>query len=145
MTAVEVQGDILTVKSTGAGSGRGGKQRQGHRLRQQVRCRLRGRHRCNTQRQSRRMIGSTFAGWSGALQRCANDMHGNGPGRNRSDRQLVPGWRLAVAEAVVSGGGSGGLTLKVATSNPGTVTSNVGGINCGNVCQTNYAAAPASR
>ena len=77
--------------------------------------------------------GSTFAGWSGACS-----------GAQSTCTVTVRGAVAATANWTKSttGGNGGGsaLTLKVATSNPGTVTSNVGGINCGSVCQANYAA-----
>ena len=137
MTAVEVQGDNLTVKSAGTGSGRVESSDKviacGNKC---VAAYVAG---TAVTLSAKADSGSTFAGWSGACS-----------GAQTTCTVTVRGAIAATAnwsQAVTgggggggSGGGSGGLTLKVATSNPGTVTSNVGGINCGNVCQANYAA-----
>ena len=40
-------------------------------------------------------------------------------------------------------GGTTSFQLKLSTSNPGVVTSDVGGINCGTACQANYATSTA--
>jgi hypothetical protein len=81
--------------------------------------------------------GSTFTGWTGACS-----------GTEPTCRVIVGGLVNVGAKftaAPVTGGGGGGgttagsLTLKVATSNPGVVTSNVGGINCGTACAATVA------
>jgi hypothetical protein len=92
--------------------------------------------------------GSTFTGWTGACS-----------GTEPTCRVIVGGLVnvgatfTAIPSAGGGGGGGGGtttppapagnLTLKVATSNPGTVTSNVGGINCGSACSASVAAGTA--
>ena len=76
--------------------------------------------------------GSTFTGWTGACS-------GSAP----TCRVIVGGLVNvgATFTATIGGGGGGGggattanLTLKVSTSNPGTVTSDIGGVNCGTAC-----------
>jgi hypothetical protein len=83
--------------------------------------------------------GSTFAGWQGA---CAGSPSTgcNVPTTNAD--QII----TAVFDAVAKGGGGGGgggggstFTLSIGRSNTGTVTSDVGGINCGSVCSAKYA------
>ena len=72
---------------------------------------------------------STFAGWTGAC---------TGTG----DCTVTPAGATTVtanfaAQATGGGGGGGGsttYTLQVKNSNPGTITSDVGGINCGSIC-----------
>ena len=137
MTAVEVQGDNLTVKSAGTGSGR--VESSDKVIACGNKCVAAYVADTAVTLSAKADSGSTFAGWSGACSgtqtTCTVSVRGA--------IAATANWSQAVTGGGGgggSGGGSGGLTLKVATSNPGTVTSNVGGINCGNVCQANYAA-----
>jgi hypothetical protein len=80
--------------------------------------------------------GSTFTGWTGACS-----------GTELTCRVIVGGLVEvgATFTAIPSAGGGGGaaapgnVTLKIATSNPGVVTSSVGGINCGTACSASVA------
>jgi len=130
MTAVEVQGDNLTVKSAGTGSGRvEGSDKVIACGNKCVAAYLAG---TAVALSAKPDSGSSFAGWSGACS-----------GTQTTCTVTVRGGITATANwaRAASGGNGGGnaMTLKVATSNPGTVTSNIGGINCGSVCQANYA------
>jgi len=139
MTAVEVQGDNLTVKSSGAGSGRVDSSDKviacGNKC---VAAYVAGSAVTLTAKAD---SGSSFAGWSGACS-----------GSQTSCTVSVRGAVAATANWTQAatgggGGGSGGggggssFTLKVATSGAGTVSSNAGGINCGNVCQASFTTA----
>lgn len=80
--------------------------------------------------------GSTFTGWTGACS-----------GTEPTCKVIVGGLVNVGATFTpipsASGGGGGtttsNFTLKVATSNPGTVTSSIGGINCGSACSATVA------
>ena len=80
--------------------------------------------------------GSVFSSWTGACSgtalTCSVIVNG-----------LVNVGATFTALPAAGGGGGGGTTsnptLKVSTSNPGTVTSNVGGINCGTACSATVA------
>lgn len=77
--------------------------------------------------------GSTFTGWTGACS-----------GTEPTCRVIVGGLvevGAAFTPIPPAGGGTpvATLQLKVSTSNPGVVTSNVGGINCGTACAANVA------
>lgn len=81
--------------------------------------------------------GSTFTGWTGACS-------GSAPTCTVIVGGLVKVGATFTPIPSTGGGGGGGSTtsnptLKVSTSNPGTVTSNVGGINCGTVCSATVA------
>ena len=83
--------------------------------------------------------GATFSGWTGA---CA----GNATTCTvRLDAESTVGATFATQVAGgggdAGGGGGGGstFTLSVSRSSPGTVTSDVGGINCGSTCSAKYA------
>lgn len=83
--------------------------------------------------------GSTFTGWTGACS-------GSAPTCTVIVGGMVNVGATFTAIAAAGGGGTiatGNLTLKVATSNPGTVTSNVGSINCGSACSATVAAGTA--
>ena len=80
--------------------------------------------------------GNTFSGWAGA---CVG---------NAATCTVVLNAESSVTAtfaAVVGGGGGGGgagtpsFTLSIGRSNPGTVTSDVPGINCGNTCSAKFA------
>ncbi len=90
--------------------------------------------------------GSSFTGWtgdcSGAAAACTVIVNG----------QVDVGATFTATSAAGGGGGGGGgvvvgtpgnVTLKVSTSNPGVVTSDVGGINCGAACQATVASGTA--
>lgn len=142
MTAVEVQGDNLTVKSAGAGSGRI------ESADKVISCG----NKCVSPYVAGTAVtltakadsGSTFAGWTGACSgtqsTCTVTVRGA--------VATTANWTQATTGGGGGGGGGGGngnsgFTVKVATSNPGIVTSNVGGINCGTACQASYAAGSA--
>ena len=79
--------------------------------------------------------GSTFTGWTGACS-----------GTEPTCRVIVGGLvEVGATFTPIPGSGGGGGTpvatvqLKVSTSNPGVVTSNVGGVNCGTACTANVA------
>ncbi len=81
--------------------------------------------------------GSSFTSWTGACSGAAATCTVSVNGQDDVGAVFTP---------LPSGGGGGGggtatptLQLKVSTSNPGVVTSNVGGINCGTVCSANVA------
>ena len=78
---------------------------------------------------------SHFVGWSGACSGTALTcvLPVNDPGINV----------IALFEANAPAGGGGGgatqYTLSIGRSNPGTVTSDLSGINCGNTCSAKFA------
>jgi hypothetical protein len=83
--------------------------------------------------------GSAFTGWQGA---CAGVLTPICNVVASGTDQLI----VAVFDAVAKGGGGGGggggastFTLSVGRSNSGTVTSDVGGLNCGSVCSAKFA------
>jgi uncharacterized repeat protein (TIGR02543 family) len=82
--------------------------------------------------------GSTFIGWTGACS-------GTAPSCTVIVGGLVKvGATFTPTPSTGGGGGGGGtttsnFTMKVSTGNPGTVTSNVGGINCGTACSATVA------
>lgn len=137
MTAVNVQGDFITVTKSGTGSGNAD---SADRL---ISCGSK----CVSPYAAGTVMtltakansGSTFAGWTGACTgtgSCTVTVNGAGNVGAIFNAQTP------------SGGGGGGtptasLQLKVSVSNSGTVTSNVGGINCGTICQATYAAGTA--
>jgi len=89
--------------------------------------------------------GSVFSGWGGA---CG----GNEPTCSvmvNDALNVTAAFVVAPAPAPAPGGGGGGgggvvapgnFTLKVSVSNSGTITSDVGGINCGLACSATVAA-----
>ena len=139
MAAVEVQGDNITVTKAGTGSGQ--VDSADKRLSCGNKCVSPYSAGTAVTLNAKANSGSSFVGWSGA---CA----GTG-----SCVVTINGITEAIAtfNTVAAGGGGGGgggtttasFQLKVSTSNPGTVTSDVGGINCGAVCQANYASGTA--
>lgn len=80
--------------------------------------------------------GSAFTGWTGACS-------GTAPSCTVIVGGLVNVGATFTPIASTGGGGggtpTGNFTLKVSTSNPGTVTSNIGGINCGTACSASVA------
>jgi hypothetical protein len=78
--------------------------------------------------------GSAFSGWTGACS-----------GTEPTCRVIVGGLvNVGATFTPIPGTGGGGtatpsVQLKVSTSNPGVVTSNVGGINCGTACSATVA------
>lgn len=78
--------------------------------------------------------GSIFGGWQGP---CAGSLANTCNVTTTNADQVI----VAVFDAVAKGGGGGGstFTLSVGRSNPGTVTSDVGGLNCGSVCSAKFA------
>jgi uncharacterized repeat protein (TIGR02543 family) len=132
MTAVNVQGDFINV--TKSGTGGGNVDSTDKRISCGSKCASAYPAGTAITLTAKANSGSTFAGWTGAC---------TGTG---SCTVTVNGARAvgAVFNAQApSGGGGGGTTgsvqLKVSASNSGTITSDIGGINCGTVCQANYA------
>ena len=81
--------------------------------------------------------GSTFTDWTGACS-------GSAPTCTVIVGGLVDVGATFTAIRGTGGGGGGGAAtlsaqLKVSSSNPGVVTSNVGGINCGSACTATVA------
>lgn len=134
MTAVNVQGDFVVVTASGTGGG------NVDSTDKRIACG----NKCTSPYIAGTLVtlnakansGSTFAGWTGAC---------SGTGSCTVTINGATGVGATFNAATATGGGNGGnggggsLALKVSTSNPGTVTSNVGSINCGSVCQASYA------
>jgi hypothetical protein len=144
MTAVLVQGDFITVAKDGTGGG----------LVETTDKRLSCGNKCTSPYTAGTSVtltakansGSVFAGWAGA---CAGP--GNCTVTVNGANNATATFNTVVAGGGGGGGGSGGggggtvtppngFQLKVSTGNPGVVTSDVGGINCGSACQTTVAA-----
>ena len=138
MAAVHVQGDFITVAKAGTGGG----------LVESTDKRIACGNKCVAPYTAGSLVtltakansGSVFAGWTGACTGTANCS------------VTITGANTATATfntATASGGGGGGggggtatgFELKVSASNSGTITSNIGGINCGLVCSAFYPAA----
>ena len=135
MAAVEVQGDNITVTKAGTGGG------QVDSTDQRLSCG----NKCVSPYTAGSLVtlnakansGSSFAGWGGVC---------TGTG---SCVATINGINEAIAtfNTVTAGGGGGGgggtptasFQLKLSTSNPGVVTSDVGGINCGTACSATVA------
>ncbi len=132
MTAVNVQGDFITISKSGTG---GGDIDSTDKL---IACG----NKCTSPYAAGTAVtlttkansGSTFAGWTGACS-----------GAGTCTVPINGAVRVgAIFNTTASSGGGGGsptgnFTLKVSASNSGSVTSNVGGINCGAACQASYA------
>ena len=140
MAAVEVQGDNITITKAGTGGGQVDSTDQ--RLACGNKCVSPYTAGAAVTLNAKANSGSSFAGWGGAC---------TGTG---SCVVTINGINEAIAtfNTVAAGGGGGGggtvtppssFQLKVSTSNPGVVTSDVGGINCGTACQANFAAGTA--
>ena len=138
MAAVHVQGDFISVAKAGTGGG----------LVESSDKRISCSNKCTSPYTAGSLVtltakansGSSFAGWTGACTGTGNcNVTINGANAV-----------TATFNTVVSGGGGGGgggggtgtgFELKVSASNSGTITSNIGGINCGLVCSAFYPAA----
>ena len=142
MAAVVVQGDNITVTKAGTGGG----------LVESTDRRLSCGNRCVSPYTAGTLVtltaksnsGSTFTGWLGACTGTGNCT------------VTINGVNTATAtfDLVAAGGGGGGgggvvvppssgFQLKVSTSNPGTITSDIGGINCGLACSATVASGTA--
>lgn len=136
MTAVNVQGDFVTVTKGGTGSG------NVDSTDKLIACG----NKCTSPYSAGSAVtltakadsNSTFAGWTGAC---------TGTGNCTVTVNGASGVGALFNAAVKSGGGGGGagaatsgFTLKVSVSNSGSVRSSTGAINCGNTCQASFAA-----
>ena len=141
MTAVNVQGDFINV--TKSGSGGGNVDSADKRISCGSKCVSPYSAGTAMTLTAKANSGSTFAGWTGACTgtgSCTVTVNGAGDVGAIFNAQTPSGGG--------GGGGGGGtpttsLQLKLSVSNSGTVTSNIGGINCGIVCQATYAAGTA--
>lgn len=137
MTTVNVQGDFITVSMSGTGGG------NVDSTDKRIACG----NKCTSPYAAGNVVtltakansGSAFAGWTGACT-------GNGTCAVTINGANNVGAIFNTASTGGGGGGGGGggttassFTLKVSASNSGTVSSNVGGINCGTTCQASYA------
>lgn len=135
MTAVDVQGDNLVVAVAGdTGSGR--IESSDKAIACGNKCVAAYNAGTAVSITARPDSGSTFQSWTGA---CA--------GMPATCTVAITGAVRATANFAKASSGSGGggnatsgATLKVSVSNSGSVTSNVGGINCGSVCSATYPA-----
>lgn len=135
MSAVNVQGDFITVSK--AGTGGGNVDSSDKRIACGNKCTSPYAANATVTLTAKANSGSTFVGWTGA---CA----GSGNCVVTISGASNVGATFNAAAAGGGGGGSGGTSgfvLKVSVSNSGTVTSNVGAINCGTACQASFAAA----
>jgi uncharacterized repeat protein (TIGR02543 family) len=139
MTAVHVQGDFITVAKAGIGGG----------LVESTDKRLSCGNKCVSPYTAGSQVtltakansGSVFAGWSGVCAGTANcTVTINGA------NEAIATFNTAPAGGGGGGGGGGGTVtppssfqLKVSSSNSGTVTSDVGSINCGLACTATVA------
>ena len=133
MAAVNVQGDFISVTNAGTGGG----------LVESTDRRLSCGSKCVSPYTAGALVtltaksnsGSTFTGWSGACTGTGNcTVTINGANTATATFDLV-----AAGGGGGGGGGGVGITpsgfqLKVSASNSGTITSNIGGINCGLAC-----------
>ncbi len=136
MAAVNVQGDFITVAKAGTGGG------NVDSIDRRIACG----NKCVSAYAAGSVVtltpkansGSTFAGWTGACTgtgTCTVTVNGANTATATFNTATTGG----------GGGGSGGggtaanFTLKVSASNSGTITSNVGGINCGLSCSATVA------
>jgi len=131
MTAVNVQGDFINITKSGTGSGN--VDSADKRIACGSQCVSPYAAGTAISLTAKANSGSTFAGWTGVCTGTA------GCTVTVSGASAVG----AVFTAQTSGGGGGttgtGGTLKVSVSNSGTVTSNIGGINCGTACTATVA------
>ncbi len=136
MTAVNVQGDFITAAK--AGTGGGNVDSADKRISCGSKCTAPYTAGTLVTLTAKANSGSTFAGWSGACSGTA------------ACTVTVNGANLATATfnttAPATGGGGGGTVtpptsfqLKVSVSNSGTVSSDIGGINCGTACSATVA------
>ena len=141
MAAVNVEGDFITV--TKAGTGGGNVDSADKRIACGNKCTSPYAAGTAVTLTAKANSGSTFAGWSGACTgtaACTVSINGA--------NNVTATFNTVAASGGGGGGGggggaAGGFALKVSTSNPGVVTSNIGGINCGSTCQANYASGTA--
>ena len=140
MTAVNVQGDFVTV--TPSGTGKGSIDSADKRIACGSKCTSPYLAGTQVTLTAKAASGSTFAGWTGACvgAQATCTVAANG------DTEVGATFTAAAAGGGGGGGGGGGSSttpagfqLKVSTSNPGVVTSNVGGINCGSACSATVA------
>jgi hypothetical protein len=128
MTAANVEADAVLVSKTGSGQvdsadkliSCGSKCAQNYAAAQSVKL------------TAKAASGSSFAGWTGA---CAAF------GTQQACTVTVHGGTAVGANFVATpkgGGGGSNATLTVSRTNPGTVTSDVAGISCGNTCSAKY-------
>jgi hypothetical protein len=140
MTAVNVQSDSLTI--TPSGTGLGNVSSSDKRIACGNKCVAPYNAGTLVTLTAKAASGSVFAGWTGA---CAGSaltctVAANG----HTDVGAV--FNAQVASGGGGGGGGGGgststqYTLSVGRSNPGTVTSDLAGINCGSTCSAKFAA-----
>jgi hypothetical protein len=138
MTAVAVQGDFLTI--TKSGSGGGNVDSSDKVLSCGSKCTSPYNAGTAVSLTAKANSGSAFIGWTGACT-------GTGSCTIAVNGAQSVGARFDTTTTTATGGGSGGgggggastsYTLKASVSNSGTVTSNVGGINCGVACSANY-------
>ena len=137
MTALNVQGDFVTVSKTGTG---GGNVTSSDRV---IGCGSK----CASPYPAGTAVtltakadsGSTFIGWTGPCTgtsaTCSVSVAGS----------MTVGARFDSSKTAIVGGGGGGggsatttAALKVSLGATGTVTSDVAGINCGTACQVSY-------
>ena len=148
MTAVHVQADFVTIAKSGSGGG----------LVESTDKRLSCGNKCVSPYTAGSLVtltakansGSVFAGWNGACTGTGNcSVTVNGANTATATFNLAPsgggggGGGGGAGGGGGGGGGAGSFELKVSASNSGTVTSDVGGINCGLVCSALYAAGTA--
>lgn len=139
MTAVNVQGDFITV--TKAGSGGGNVDSTDKLITCGNKCVMPYKVGSTVTLTAKANSGSAFAGWTGACTgtgNCTVTINGANTVTATFNTQVAAG----------GGGGGGGtgssnVTLKVSTGNPGVVTSDVGGINCGTACSASVASGTA--
>jgi endoglucanase len=138
MTAVNVQGDFLTVGKAGTGSGN--VDSSDKRIACGSKCTAPYTAGSVVTLTAKANSASTFAGWTGACigtaLTCSTTVNGANTTTASFNVQVAGGG---------GGGGGGGTTpstlaLSVSLSNPGTVRSAPAGINCGTTCSANYAA-----
>jgi hypothetical protein len=132
MTALNVQGDFITVAKSGTGGGN--VDSTDKRIACGSKCVSAYPAGTPVTLSAKANSGSTFVGWTGACAgtgSCTVSVAGSMTVRAQFDT------------ATSSGGGGGGstattATLKVSIGAAGTVTSNPAGINCGSACQASY-------
>ena len=138
MTAVNVQGDFVTV--TAAGTGGGNVDSTDKRIACGNKCTSPYIAGTLVTLTAKANSGSSFAGWTGACSGTLTCMVTvNGATGVGATFNTIPSTGGGGGGGGSGGGTTSGFALKVSTGNPGTVTSNIGGINCGSVCQANYA------
>jgi hypothetical protein len=139
MTAVNVQGDFVTVGK--AGSGGGNIDSSDKRIACGSKCTAPYVAATVVTLTAKANSGSTFAGWTGACSGVATTCSVTVNGANTA----TANFNAQTSGGGGSGGGSGGTTsssyaLSVSLGNPGTVSSAPAGIGCGTSCSATYAA-----